>query len=156
MAPTPCVVAVWMKGTCCVASAALGPTCVTVPPRSVAAFLAPLKAASKYGLLICLGMTTTLRAAADAGAEAAADGDAAAGEADAAADGATDGGAGRRGRAAGRRYERERGNARTKALDTMHHVTVSSVNCYARTSPGATELAGGCRPRRARSPSDLV
>ncbi len=62
----------------------------------------------------------------------------------------------RRGRAAGRRYERERGNARTKALDTMHHVTVSSVNCYARTSPGATEPAGGCRPRRARSPSDLV
>src|SRR5450759_1363531 len=75
MALTPWVVAVWMKGTCCVASAALGPTCVTVPPRSVAAFWAPLKATSKYGLLICLGMTTTLRAAADGAAtDGAADG----------------------------------------------------------------------------------
>src|SRR5450759_3860374 len=93
MALTPWVVAVWMKGTCCVASAALGPTCVTVPPRSVAAFWAPLKATSKYGLLICLGMTTTLRAAADgAAAEGAADGAAAEGAADGAAtDGAADG-----------------------------------------------------------------
>src|SRR5664279_2717673 len=91
MAPTPCVVAVWMKGTCCVASAALGPTWVTVPPRSLAAFWAPLKATSKYGLLICLGMTTTLSAAAEAAAEAAADG---AADGDAAADGAaTDGAA---------------------------------------------------------------
>src|SRR5664279_2333862 len=96
-APTPCVVAVWMKGTCCVASAALGPTWVTVPPRSLAAFWAPLKATSKYGLLICLGMTTTLSAAAEAAADgdAAADGaaaDGAAADGDAAADGAaTDG-----------------------------------------------------------------
>ena len=57
---------------------ALGPTWVTVPPRSVAACCAPLKATSKYGLLICLGMTTTLpqraphAAGADAGADAAA------------------------------------------------------------------------------------
>src|SRR5664279_3580125 len=91
MAPTPCVVAVWMKGTCCVASAALGPTWVTVPPRSLAAFWMPLKATSKYGLLICLGMTTTLSAAAEAAADGAADGDAAA---DGAADGAATDGAG--------------------------------------------------------------
>src|SRR5450756_2275996 len=94
MALTPCVVAVWMKGTCCVASAALGPTWVTVPPRSVAAFWAPLKAASKYGLLICLGMTTTLRAAADGATEGAADGAATEGAADGAAtEGSTDGAA---------------------------------------------------------------
>ena len=70
IALTPCVVAVWMKGTCWVASAALGPTWVTVPPRSLAAFWAPLKATSKYGLLICFGMTTTCRwRAADAAAD---------------------------------------------------------------------------------------
>src|SRR4051812_28470903 len=60
IACAPCVVAVWMNGTCCVASAALGPTCVACPPRSDAAFWTPLNATSKYGLLICFGMTTAL------------------------------------------------------------------------------------------------
>src|SRR4051812_43770750 len=49
-----------MNGTCWVASAALGPTCVACPPRSDAAFWTPLNATSKYGLLICFGMTTAL------------------------------------------------------------------------------------------------
>ena len=43
--------------------AVLGPTWVTVPPSSPAALSAPTFAASKYGLLICLGMNVTFRAA---------------------------------------------------------------------------------------------
>ena len=55
---TPCVVASWMK-VACASAALLGPTWVTEPPSSAAALSAPSFAASKYGLLICLGMNVT-------------------------------------------------------------------------------------------------
>src|SRR5262252_3331650 len=78
MALTPWVVASWMNEAWA-SVAELGPTWVTVPPSSPAALSAPTLAASKYGLLICLGMKVTLSApdwlaAAEAAADAAADG----------------------------------------------------------------------------------
>jgi hypothetical protein len=68
-----CVVAVWMKGTCWVATAALGPTSLTDPPREDAAVWAPLNTTSKTGLLTCFGMSTTVTAALDAAAAGAAE-----------------------------------------------------------------------------------
>ena len=72
-----------MYGIWAAASEVEAPTWVNWPPSSVAAFLAPADAASKYGLLIAFGMNTTFRLAlaplpaadpaADAGADAAAD-----------------------------------------------------------------------------------
>jgi hypothetical protein len=80
-----------MNGICSAAVAFCEPICLNCPPSSVAAFCAPSAAASKYGLLIALGMNTTLRsaAAADGDAPVAALADAlSTGAADAAADGA--------------------------------------------------------------------
>src|SRR3954452_2712964 len=58
IALTPLVVASWMNDAWA-SVAELGPTCVSVPPSSPAALSAPTFAASKYGLLICLGMNVT-------------------------------------------------------------------------------------------------
>src|SRR5215211_184345 len=84
-----------MNGICSAAVAFCEPICLNWPPSSVAAFWAPSAAASKYGLLIALGMNTTLRSAAaadgDPPASALAEalsGAAADADADAAADGA--------------------------------------------------------------------
>src|SRR5689334_10897758 len=87
IALTPWVVASWMNEAWA-SVAELGPTWVTVAPSSPAALAAPTLAASKYGLLIWLGMNVALGAP-DwlAGADAAADADGAGG-AGAATDGA--------------------------------------------------------------------
>jgi hypothetical protein len=60
-----------MNGICSAAVAFCEPICLNWPPSSVAAFCAPVAAASKYGLLIAFGMKTMLRspAAADGAVE---------------------------------------------------------------------------------------
>ena len=60
-----------MNGICSAAVAFCEPICLNWPPSSVAAFCAPVAAASKYGLLIAFGMKTMLRspAAADGALE---------------------------------------------------------------------------------------
>src|SRR5947209_4621672 len=61
MAFTCCAVRLLIKVTWSAALAVDGPTCLNDPFSSVAAFIPPLAAVSKYGLLMALGRKTTLR-----------------------------------------------------------------------------------------------
>src|SRR5262245_7022025 len=82
-----------MNGIWAAGFESVAPICLNWPPSSVAAFCAPVAAASKYGLLTAFGMKTMLRLAlADAPALAAALA-APLGAALAAVDGAADGAA---------------------------------------------------------------
>src|SRR6187397_609860 len=60
MAPTRWLVSVLMNGTWAGAEASDGPTCLNLPPSAAAAFLPPLAAVSKYGLLTAFGRKATL------------------------------------------------------------------------------------------------
>src|SRR5262245_5777956 len=50
-----------MNGICAAVVDSVEPICLNCPPSSVAAFCAPVAAASKYGLLIAFGMKTMFR-----------------------------------------------------------------------------------------------